>query len=277
MAGIVITGGLGHLGSALIRAWLDRGESLTIVDNLSTGKHFSLCGLKGDWKLIEADVRKVDAAVFKDQVVVHLAAIAEPQTSLDDPERVMAHNMECTTYIVSCKPSHLVFASSAGVYGPRNGNAIFNPQTPYSVAKLKEESIARNVPRTTIFRFGTLFGYSPGMRFHTAVNKFCWQAATHQPLTVWESAYDKKRPYLDVIDAAETIIGCYDQPGIYDVASCHATVRDVIETIRPFAPWLEVNIVPSPPMNQDSYEVECLLPVRGSLERGIAHTMACLL
>ena len=47
-------------------------------------------------------------------------------------------------------------------------------------------------------RFGTIFGASPGMRFHTAVNKFCWQAVMGQPITVWSTAYDQKRPYLEV-------------------------------------------------------------------------------
>ena len=52
-----------------------------------------------------------------------------------------------------------------------------------------------------ILRFGTIFGISPGMRFHTAVNKFCFQASIGEPLTVWRTAYDQMRPYLYLNDA----------------------------------------------------------------------------
>ena len=56
-----------------------------------------------------------------------------------------------------------------------------------------------------ILRLGTIFGVSKGMRFHTAVNKFCYQAAFKKPLTIWKTAYDQKRPYLDLQDACAVV------------------------------------------------------------------------
>ena len=57
-----------------------------------------------------------------------------------------------------------------------------HPQSPYARCKLKEENYIKKIFKSkqindkfNILRFGTIFGYSPGMRFHTAVNKFCWQ------------------------------------------------------------------------------------------------------
>ena len=44
-----------------------------------------------------------------------------------------------------------------------------------------------------ILRFGTIYGVSSGMRFHTAVNKFCYQAAFNKPLTVWKTALNQKK------------------------------------------------------------------------------------
>ena len=55
-------------------------------------------------------------------------------------------------------------------------------------------------------RFGTIFGTSIGMRFHTAVNKFCWQAVIGQPITVWRTALHQYRPYLDLKDAVKAIV-----------------------------------------------------------------------
>jgi len=97
------------------------------------------------------------------------------------------------------------------------------------------------------------------MRFHTAVNKFCWQAATGQPITVWSTAFDQKRPYLDLADACRAIAhiiraDLFDGR-VYNVLTLNATVRDVVETIRRFVPDLTVNFVDDPIMNQLSYEV----------------------
>ncbi len=271
MAHFVITGGLGNIGSALIRELLLRRHDLTIIDNLSTGKHNSLWNLnpgpkhgRGTWRLIEADVRSVDAEVFKDKVVIHLAAIADPQISLNNPDLV-THNCACTAHIVNSKPKHLVFASTAAVY---------SLNTPYAAAKLvDDELIQERLESYTIFRFGTIFGPSPGMRFHTAVNKFCWQAFTNQPITVWEGAMDAIRPYLYIDDVVETIRDYHDKHGIHDVASCHGTVRDIIASLEKHA-TIEVKVVPSPPMNQASYKIDCKLPMAYSLDRGIATTLS---
>ena len=52
-------------------------------------------------------------------------------------------------------------------------------------------------------RFGTIVGASPGMRFHTAVNKFCLAARFDKSFPVWKSAYNQYRPYLSLKDAAK--------------------------------------------------------------------------
>ena len=67
-------------------------------------------------------------------------------------------------------------------------------------------SLSKKKLKVIIFRFGTIYGPSEGMRFHTAVNKFCWQAAMGQPITVWKSAYEQSRPYLDLNDASRAIL-----------------------------------------------------------------------
>lgn len=124
------------------------------------------------------------------------------------------------------------------------------------------------------------------MRFHTAVNKFCWQAVMGVPLTVWSTAYDQKRPYLDLVDAARAIslilrTDLFDGR-LYNVVTMNATVRQVVETLREFVSELEVTLVDSRIMNQLSYEVSCerfaekgFRPC-GDLRRGIGQTVALL-
>ena len=135
-------------------------------------------------------------------------------------------------------------------------------------------------------RFGTIFGASKGMRFHTAVNKFCWQAALGQPITVWRTAYDQKRPYLDIYDAARAISFIIRKDlfnsRTYNVLTHNSTVRQIVEGIRNFVPNLQISFVDSMIMNQLSYEVSCerfkneVFIFAGDLQRGIGETI-CLL
>ena len=135
-------------------------------------------------------------------------------------------------------------------------------------------------------RFGTIFGASPGMRFHTAVNKFCWQAVMGQPISVWRTAYDQKRPYLDLLDASRAISfilreDLFDSR-IYNVLTLNAKVREIVDTIREFVPDLEIGFVDHEIMNQLSYEVSgerftgCGFSYAGDLRRGVGQTIALL-
>ena len=115
------------------------------------------------------------------------------------------------------------------------------------------------VLRYVTCRFGTIFGTSVGMRFHTAVNKFCWQAVMGQPLTVWKTAMDQKRPYLGVNDAVRAIKFIIEKDLFsgdnYNIVSSNYTVRDIIDSIRKSIPTLRVDLVESEIMNQLSYNV----------------------
>ena len=107
-----------------------------------------------------------------------------------------------------------------------------------------------------------------------------------QPISVWTTAYNQKRPYLDLLDAAravELIIKNNIFDGrIYNVLSNNSTVEEVVDVIRGFVPELKVELVDSQIMNQLSYEV---LDDRfraqgfissGSLKRGIGETISLL-
>src|SRR5262249_26310726 len=158
-----------------------------------------------------------------------------------------------------------IHLSSTSVYGTQKTTVSedcsaeeLKPQSPYAVTKLKEEdlvlSLTKSGLKAVVCRFGTIFGASPGMRFHTAVNKFCWQAVMRQPLSVWRTAYDQKRPYLDLGDAVRAIPYIIEHDlfdgRVYNVLTLNATVRDIVDTIRQFVPDLEVSFVDSPIMNQ---------------------------
>jgi UDP-glucose 4-epimerase len=302
---IAVTGALGHIGSRFIHA-MKPGEysRVLLVDNLATRRRNSLFGLPEGvpFRFVEEDVLTADLPRLFDgfDAVIHLAAIAEAGTSYEKPDEVERVNHEGTLRVAeACRATGagLFFPSTASVYGPREGVAReegpegdIAPQTPYAAGKRRTELLLGEMGmkglRHTTGRLGTIFGASPGMRFHTAVNRFAWQACTGQPVTVWRTAMEQRRPYLDVLDAAAAISflarrDLFDG-AVRNISTVGATVSDVLAVLRRRAPGLDARLVESPAMNSLSYDAppERLLRegfvFSGSLERGIGETVDLL-
>ena len=304
---IIITGAIGHIGSYIIRnlgIQFPMAE-IIMIDNMMTQRFPSLFNLPpmGKYRFIEGDVTKMDLdIVFSGaSVVIHLAAITDAAGSFDRAEELEENNYQSTVKVANAcakNGASLIALSSTSVYGTQNevvdedcSKEELQPQSPYAVTKLKEEKLIsklskENGLRAIHCRFGTIFGVSPGMRFHTAVNKFCWQAVMGQPITVWSTAYDQKRPYLDLFDASRAIAFIIEKDifdgRIYNVLTNNSTVRQVVETIREFVPDLDVEFVNNKIMNQLSYEVlderfksKGFIPA-GSLKRAIGETISLL-
>jgi nucleoside-diphosphate-sugar epimerase len=189
----------------------------------------------------------------------------------------------------------LIFPSSTSVYGSQGELVDENcsdlqPQSPYAECKIKEEKyvleLCQRGLKAVICRLGTIYGTSSGMRFHTAVNKFCWQAVMEQPVTVWETALHQKRPYLaleDCCSALSWVIQNQLYKGtVYNIVSNNFTVQNVLDEIRNHKPLLNVEMVQHKIMNQLSYEVSsdkfCAtgFSFKGSLSSGIADTISLL-
>jgi UDP-glucose 4-epimerase len=307
MMKIVVTGAIGHIGSYVIRDLSVQfpNAKIIMIDNMMTQRFSSLFNLPsiGNFDFIEGDVTEMDLnAVFCDaNVVIHLAAITDAAGSVDRAEELEANNYQSTLKVANAcveTGASLIALSSTSVYGTQNdivdedcSEEELQPQSPYAATKLKEEALIARLCedkglKAIHCRFGTIFGASIGMRFHTAVNKFCWQAAIGQPISVWSTAYDQKRPYLDLFDASRAISfiirnDIFDGR-IYNILTNNATVREIVDVIREFVPDLEVGFVDSKIMNQLSYEVldnrfksQGFSPA-GSLTRGIGETIALL-
>ncbi len=301
----VVTGALGHIGSALIRDLPVRfpGAEIVMIDNLSTQRYVSLFNLPADahYRFIQADVRTIDLApiISSSDAVIHLAAMTDAASSFGRAAEMEANNYRATEQVaIACSRSGvgLITLSSTSVYGTQSGvvdetSTELKPQSPYAETKLKEEALVTSMAgsgslRAVCCRFGTIFGVSPGMRFHTAVNKFCWQAAMGEKLSVWRTAYDQKRPYLDLNDAVAAIgfivANKLLDGRIYNVLTLNATVRNIVETIGAFVPGVETEFIDSPIMNQLSYEVSADrfrakgFTATGDLRRGIGDTLALL-
>lgn len=258
MGKTLITGGLGHIGSFITSAW---SSDITVVDDLTTQRYCSLFHkFDAPMKFIEEDFCKVDVGPY--DTVIHLAAITDAAGSFDKKQEVENVNYLKTVELIDkCKDKRFIFPSSTSVYGTADEvmyeYSQTNPQSPYAETKLKvEEHLSQVHPNHLIMRFGTICGVSMGMRFHTAVNKFCYESSIGRPLTVWKENYEMKRPYLALIDANQFIIHAEKEKltGIYNVVTDNIILKDIVEYImRKKA--VNIKYVNTPLLNQHSYEV----------------------
>jgi UDP-glucose 4-epimerase len=132
----VVTGGAGFIGSNLVDVLIERGDDVVVVDNFASGKR---ANLNPDATLLERDIREpyeLDA-----DVVFHLAAQADVQTSMKRPSYDAAVNVVGTVNVLLASPdAQVIFASSGGAgYGecpvPAGEDAPFLPMSPYGIAK----------------------------------------------------------------------------------------------------------------------------------------------
>ena len=272
---ILITGGMGHIGSKLINklSSLNKVKKIIIIDNFSTERYITFINLRNRKKIIffDEDLKHFNLKKIKTKVdcIIHLASTTNAEKSFLNKEKVLDHNVECTNKILDLgnKNTKIIFASSTSVYGSqhkvinsKNNQKNIFPQSPYANSKiLCENLIKKRSNNYCIMRFGTIFGMSDGMRFHTAINKFCYQAAMSHKITIWKKFYRKKRPYLDLDDCVKSIIFCVFNNKIknetLDVVTINLKVIEIIKKIESIKKIKKL-FVNTKILNQLSYEVQ---------------------
>ena len=97
------------------------------------------------------------------------------------------------------------------------------------------------------------------MRFHTAINKFCYQAAFGLPLTVWSENYKHVRPYLGIDDACAAIQLVYDDKLMnkerYNVLTDNIALETIVGIVQSYIQGTKIDFVDTPLVNQYSYNV----------------------
>ena len=276
---ICITGALGHIGSHLVRNMsISSLDKVHLVDNFLTQRYASLFNLPdgANYVFHEVDILSEEmAAIIKDSdVLVHLAAVTNAEASFQNSELVEEINKKGIKHVAQLCSEYncsLVFPSSTSVYGSQEQlvdetckDSELRPQSPYAESKLYGEKLLKSLSQEKnlkfiTFRLGTIFGYSIGMRFHTAVNKFIWQATMGQEITVWKTAMNQRRPYCGLNDCVNAINHVTNNDifdcEIYNIVTINLTVKDVLETIKEYVSDIKVKFVESPIMNQLSYNV----------------------
>jgi UDP-glucose 4-epimerase len=265
---LLITGGCGHIGSYLIRNILNK--EITVVDNLLTQRYTSLFNLPNQIKFSEMDIDELTVdSLHGYDIVLHLAAITDAAGSFGNKKEMEDVNITKTKVLIDkcieAGVKKFIFPSSTSVYGVaadevyEDESKFLNPQSPYAESKIEiEHYLKESNIDYVIFRFGTIFGFSEGMRFHTAVNKFCYQSSLNLPLTIWKENYNQVRPYLGLRDCYHSIMMAIDgklPKGVYNVVSENKKLSDIVDIVRKHNPNLKINFVDTPLLNQYSYDV----------------------
>jgi nucleoside-diphosphate-sugar epimerase len=276
---ILITGVLGHIGSSLLeniskirnlkKVYLidsTRSNNLNVLFNLKKSK-VKLNFIEGD--LLDDNVLKK----VKDNinVVIHLASITNAEASFKFKNLIYKNNLGIFKKICNfClkKKAKLIHLSSTSVYGSQSSlvdeNCNFlKPQSPYADVKLLEEKYLKKKENNKLkymsLRLGTITGVSKGMRFHTAVNKFCYKTILKEEVPIWNNAMDQYRPYLSLSDAIKTFIyiinNNFFNRQIYNVLTNNYTVREILKIIKNNNFFIRIKKTKSPILNQNSYKV----------------------
>ena len=149
----VVTGGAGFIGSHLTKKLVERGDIVTVIDNMNTGKEKNLEPIRDKINFVKADI--LDVELLEDTIknadgVFHQAALASVQDSFNEPDKYHNVNVNGTENILKLSKKYgfkVVYASSSSVYGnpiriPIKESDEKNPINPYAETKLKKEELA---------------------------------------------------------------------------------------------------------------------------------------
>ncbi|MDC7815472.1 NAD-dependent epimerase/dehydratase family protein [Pseudomonas sp. BLCC-B112] len=228
---ILVTGGAGFIGSHLVDALLAKGYGVRVLDDLSTGKVSNLPVDNPQLQLVVGDV--ADAAALAEAMhgcgaVVHLAAVASVQASVEDPVRTHQSNFIGTLRVceamVAAGIRRVVFASSAAVYGnngegtPINEDTPKPPLTPYAADKLASEYYLDFYRRQhglepVILRFFNIFGprQDPSSPYSGVISIFSERAKRARPITVFGDG-GQTRDFVYVEDLVKILVQGLEHP-----------------------------------------------------------------
>lgn len=223
MSNVVVTGGYGFIGSHLVSALLNRGDSVTIFDSARNTRDTSIDFDRYDkFRYVQGDVTDLaaleQALVPGVDTVFHLAAVVGVKNYMDDPLRVLDVNVTGTRNVLELSHRHgtrVVFASTSEVFGK-------NPNPPFA----EDDDRVLGSTRTARWSYST----SKGMAEHLV---FAMHAAYELPVTVvrYFNVYGpRQNPIFVVSQTIHRILNGY-QPLLYDSGEqtrCFTFVDDAI-------------------------------------------------
>ena len=276
---IIITGACGHIGSYIAENIykIKKVKKTILVDNLKSNRFCSIFNLnkRNNLEFYIKDLNDIESLdkFKKIDYLIHCASMTNAEKSFGKEKEMYKNNLNCLNTVVNyCKKNKvkLIHLSSTSVYGKQAEivdenceKKYLKPQSPYAKIKLIEEKILKKETKKlkyVTFRFGTIAGVSKGIRFHTAVNKFCFNAALNEKIAVYKTAMHQYRPYLSIRDAFIVFKFCIEKDffnnDIYNVLTGNFTVNQILKKIKKVKKNIKISLVNTKIMNQLSYHVD---------------------
>ncbi|GIV19731.1 MAG: hypothetical protein KatS3mg023_1482 [Armatimonadota bacterium] len=259
---VLVIGGAGYIGSALLPKLLERGYFVRLLDLFLYGtESIEPYADHPRLEIVKADFRQIDKVVecMKGMdAVVHLGAIVgDPACALDEDLTIDVNLIATRTIAEIAKgsgASRFIFASTCSVYGASDEildeRSSLNPVSLYAKSKIASERVLHSLASPEfapiILRFGTIYGLSGRIRFDLVVNLLTAKAVVDGKITIFGN--DQWRPFVHVDDAATAIVKVLEAPlalvrnQVFNVGSDEQnyTLQQVGELIHRLVPTAEI-------------------------------------
>lgn len=227
---VLVTGGGGYIGVVLAEELLKKGYKVKLLDTFYWGMG-PIQHLKKKVEIIQEDIREVGTDVLKDvSSVVHMAGLSnDPMADFNPKANFEINTLATKRFATLCKEKGIkkfTFASSASIYDKgltegddmQDENSKVNPKAAYSLSKYKaEQELIKLADKNfcpVIFRQGTVYGFSPRMRYDLVVNTMLKTALLYNKLIVFCGG-EQWRPLIDIRDVALAHIVAIEAPSNY--------------------------------------------------------------
>jgi UDP-glucose 4-epimerase len=242
----LVTGGAGFIGSNIVEELLNRGESVRVLDNFSTGKRENLKEFEKDIELIEGDIRShqiVKQAVKGIDIVLHQAALSSVPGSINEPITSNEVNVGGTLNMLDASKDagvkKFIFASSSAIYGddpelPKHEGMTPNPLSPYAVSKLAGENYCRVFSKiygleTVCLRYFNVFGpkQDPDSEYSAVIPKFIKLITNNQqPIIYGDGKQSRDFIYVDnVVEANLLTASAECKSGVVMNCACNDQIE----------------------------------------------------
>ena len=271
---ILVAGGAGYIGCVLIPRLLDRGYRVRLLDRMYFGEE-AIAGFRDRLEsLVLADVRDVPAAALEGvDGVINLSGLSNDPTAEFNPEANWQMNALATETLgrmcVERGIERYVFASSCSLYdglppGMHDETAPIEPRAAYATSKrYGEEKLIGLVDEglcPVLLRNGTVYGWSPRLRFDLVVNTFVKDALLNGRLALHGGGW-MWRPLVDIRDASDAMIAAYEGPAelvrgeVFNVVHSNYQIRElaliVAGSVQLTGRKVELEEVPAPALVRD--------------------------
>jgi nucleoside-diphosphate-sugar epimerase len=250
---VLVTGGAGYVGSALVPKLLAKGIAVNVLDLYLYGAHV-LDAVKGHPGLtqVRGDIRRredVERAVAGCDAVIHLACISNDPSFELDPALGKSINLDAFLPLVKISRDagarRFIYASSSSVYGVKDTPDVtedlaLEPLTDYSKFKALCEEILDKERRpgfaALTLRPATVCGWSPRLRLDLTVNILTNHAVTNRKILVFGG--DQMRPNIHIEDMTDLYVRALEWPEdridgrVYNAGYDNRTVRKIAEAVK---------------------------------------------